>query len=77
MIFDIPTSSRLIRDIFRRKLKEFGFYPLQQSVWIIPYPCQAEIKLLRDFLGVNKKEIQILEVTKLESEKFFKKIFKL
>jgi len=77
VIFDIPTSSRLIRDIFRRKLKEFGFYCLQQSVWIIPYPCQEEIELLREFLGLNKKQIQVLEVIKLENEAFFKKIFKL
>lgn len=77
IIFDIPQSSRLIRDIFRKKLKEWGFYPLQQSVWIIPYPCQEEIALLREFLGVDKKQIQVLEVTKLESEKLFKKIFNL
>lgn len=77
VIFDIPQASRLIRDIFRRKLKEWGFYRLQQSVWITPYPCQEEIELLREFLGVDKKQIQILEVTKLENENFFKKIFKL
>lgn len=77
VIFDIPQVSRLIRDIFRRKLKEWGFYPLQQSVWITPYPCQEEIGLLREFLGANRKQIQVLEVTKLESGNFFKKIFKL
>ena len=77
VIFDIPQSSRLIRDIFRRKLKEFGFYPIQQSVWIFPYPCQKEIALLREFLGVNKRQIQVLEVTKIENEKTFKKIFHL
>jgi len=77
VIFDIPNTSRIIRDIFRRKLKEFGFYPLQQSVWILPHPCQEEIELLREFLGVNKKQIQVLEVTKLENEYFFKKNFKL
>ena len=77
IIFDIPNSSRLARDIFRRKLKEFGFYPLQQSVWIIPYSCKEEITMLREFLGLNKKQIQLLEVTKLENESFFKRIFNL
>ncbi len=77
VIFDIPNTSRLIRDIFRRKLKEFGFYRLQQSIWIIPYPCQEEIALLREFLGANKKQIQVLEVTKLENESFFRNIFKI
>ncbi len=77
VIFDIPETSRLIRDIFRRKLKEWGFYRIQQSVWITPYPCQEEIALLREFLSVDKKGIQILEVVKLENENFFKKVFNL
>ena len=76
VIFDIPNTSRLVRDVFRRKLKEFGFYPLQQSIWIFPYPCQEEIKFLRDFLGANQKQIQVLEVTKLENEGFFRNFFK-
>jgi CRISPR-associated endonuclease Cas2 len=77
VVFDIPNTSRLIRDIFRRKLKEFGFYRLQQSIWIYPYPCREEIALLREFLGANKKQIQVLEVTNLENEPFFKNIFKI
>jgi CRISPR-associated endonuclease Cas2 len=77
VIFDVPSGSRMIRDIFRRKLKGFGFYRLQQSVWICPYPCQAEIKLLREFLGLNKKQLQVLEVNKLEDDSFLRKIFKI
>ena len=77
VIFDIPNSSGIIRDIFRRKLKEFGFYPLQKSIWVYPFPCREEIKLLREFLGVDKKQIQILEVIKLENDKFLKKHFQI
>lgn len=32
-IFDIPEESRIIRDILRRRLKEFGFVLWQKSVW--------------------------------------------
>ena len=77
VIFDIPVSTRLIRDIFRRKLKEFGFYPLQKSVWIYPYPCRTEINLLREFLGLHKQQLQVLEVTKLENDEFLRKKFSL
>lgn len=77
VIFDIPNNSRLIRDVFRRKLKEFGFYPLQQSIWVYPYPCTNEINFLREFFGLNKKQLQILEVIRLEDDKFLKKQFKL
>lgn len=34
VIFDIPEQKRLIRDLFRRNLKKWGFKPLQKSVWI-------------------------------------------
>ena len=77
VIFDIPTTSRLIRNIFRGKLKEFGFYPLQKSVWIFPYPCKEEIELLREFLGLNKRQVQVLEATKLEDDRFLRKHFQL
>jgi len=77
VIFDVPDSSRFIRDIFRRKLKEFGFYLLQKSVWIYPFECKKEISLLREFLGLQKRQIQVLEVIKLEDDEFLKKFFKL
>lgn len=77
VIFDVPAVSRLIRDIFRKKLKEFGFYPLQKSIWVCPYPCKEEIKLLRDFLGLTNRQIQVLEVVKLEEDQFIRKNFNL
>lgn len=77
VIFDIPNSSRWIRDIFRKKLKELGFCRLQQSIWIIPYACQEEVALLREFLGANKAQIQVLEVTKLENEAIYRQIFRI
>lgn len=77
VIFDIPNSSHIIRNIFRRKLKEFGFYLLQKSVWIYPFKCQEEINFLREFLGVNKQQIQVLEVNRLENDNFLRKVFKI
>ena len=77
VIFDIPNLSGVARDVFRRKLKEFSFYSLQQSVWVFPYPCQEEIGLLREFLGLNKRQVQVLEATKLEDDRFLRKHFQL
>ncbi|MBI2595259.1 hypothetical protein HYW46_00810 [Candidatus Daviesbacteria bacterium] len=34
VIFDIPEQKRIIRNLFRRNLKKWGFKPLQKSVWI-------------------------------------------
>ncbi len=77
VIFDIPTTSNTIRNVFRRKLKELGFFRLQKSIWIYPFPCQEEIKLLREFLEADKKQIQVLEVSKLEDDQLLRKIFQL
>jgi len=75
VIFDIPSSSRTIRDAFRRKLKELGFYPLQKSIWVYPYSCKKEVELLRDFFGLNRKQLQLLEVINLDAERFLRKQF--
>lgn len=34
VLFDIPEEKRLVRDLLRRRLRSWGFYPWQQSVWI-------------------------------------------
>ncbi len=77
VIFDIPKASDFVRDVFRRKLKEFGFCALQKSIWVYPFPCQEEISLLREFLGADKKQIQLLEVSKAESDTFLREAFHL
>jgi CRISPR-associated endonuclease Cas2 len=77
IIFDISDSHKIKRNALRRKLKELGFFPLQRSVWVFPFDCEAEINLLREFFGLNKKEVQLLLVTKIENELFLKKFFKL
>lgn len=34
VLFDIPESKNSVRDLFRRRLKDWGFKKWQQSVWI-------------------------------------------
>ena len=77
IIFDVPELARMKRDAFRGKLKEFGFYQLQKSVWIYPYNCQKEIRLLREFFNLTSKNLRILEVEKIEEDSLLKKIFSL
>jgi CRISPR-associated endonuclease Cas2 len=77
VIFDIPDGQRVQRDAFRRKLKEFGFFSLQKSVWVHLFDCKEEIELLREFFGLDKKQIQVLLVDKIESDLPLRKIYKL
>jgi|SRR3989344_342757 len=60
VMFDIPNTTRLRRDVFRGKLKELGFYRLQQSVWVHPYECKREIGLLQEFLGLTDRELKVI-----------------
>lgn len=70
IIFDIPEKLKIKREAFRGKLKEFGFYLLQKSIWAYPYPCEREVKLLREFFNLQPRHIRILEVQKLEEDEF-------
>ena len=55
VIFDIPhTFQNSIRNAFTLKLKRLGFCLLQKSVWVHPYPCENEIRLLAELLGVSR-----------------------
>lgn len=65
--FDVPTHKNFSRDMLRRKMKNLGFYPLQQSVFVHPYPCLEEIHYLREFFGVRNR-VEYMEVANLESQ---------
>lgn len=74
LIFDIPNNFRIKRDALRGKLKELGFYRLQQSVWVCPHECEKEINLLREFFGLTTREL-ILITGGIENDKFLQKLF--
>lgn len=74
VIFDISDSQRIKRNAFRRKLKEMGFYSLQKSVWVHPFNCSKEINFLRDFFGLDNKQIEILLVKRIENDIITKKM---
>lgn len=77
VIFDIPDMKRFQRNAFRGKLKELGFYPLQESVWVCPFPCSDEIKLLREFFGLTQREIRLITAENIEKDAFLREFFKL
>jgi len=77
VIFDIIQLKKLQRNIFREKLRELGFAPLQKSVWVTPYPCKDEIELLREFFGLGQREVRLITAEDIENVDFLIKIFKL
>lgn len=74
VIFDIPNSKKIAREIFRDKLKQLGFYRLQESVFIHPFECFDEIEFLRQNFDI-KNDVEILQIAKLENEEFYRNKF--
>lgn len=52
IVFDVPESKRDARDLFRKKLKDLGFYQLQKSVFLTRYECKDEVDFLRHSLEI-------------------------
>lgn len=76
IIFDVPKEKNKTRDIFRLKLREFGFYQLQKSVWIYPHECLKEIVLLRKLLNIIPN-VKIITSSELEADEKILKHFRL
>jgi DNA-binding transcriptional regulator PaaX len=77
VIFDIPTKPKKYnkaRGALRDKLRKLGFYRLQKSVWVYPFPCHDEILFIADFFGV-KQFIEILTVDNMLHENKLKNFF--
>ncbi len=77
VMFDIAQLKRIYREALRGKLKELGFYFFQKSVWILPYDCKEEIKLLQAFFGLEDSELRLIIAENVGDDKEFRKIFNL
>lgn len=74
LIFDIPSEKNMIRDAFRNTVKKFGFYQMQKSVWVYPYPCEDEILFLATRYGITDN-VEVLTVKKMVHDLEMRKIF--
>lgn len=77
IMFDISQLKLIHRNAFRSKLKELGFILFQKSIWLHAFECWDEIEVLKDFFGLNDREVCLLETENIPSEKDFKKHFDL
>lgn len=77
VIFDIAQLKKFYREIFRGKLKELGFFPLQKSVWIHPFNCRDEIGLLREFFGLSEEEVRLITCEDVGNDNRLKEYFSL
>ena len=76
VIFDIPESRRPARDALRAKLKELGFYKLNKSVFVFPYPCLSEIQFIEEIFKIGPY-LNFIEANKIEYDKWLRSKFDL
>ncbi|MEW6408314.1 MAG: hypothetical protein AB1465_06535 [Patescibacteria group bacterium] len=74
--FDIPNILRFGRDALRDKLKKWGFYQLQESVFVYPYDCQKEIELLKEVYQL-KPYVRFILVKSIDDQDKILKYFNL
>ena len=76
VLFDVPEIQRNKRDYLRRFLLKLGFYPYQKSVYLFPYECEKEIRLIKKIVE-GAKYMNYIVAEKIENEKLAKIFFKL
>ena len=74
VIFDIPEDQKAGRDALARKLKILGFYPIQKSVFILPYKCKNEIEYIAEMFNV-KPFVRFMTVKEIDIESDLKRKF--
>lgn len=67
IIFDIPILKNNKRELLRKKMKNLGFYKLQQSVFIHPFPCYEVVTFLKEYFDL-REEVEYIEADKLENQ---------
>ncbi len=76
VIFDIPEKRKNVRDALRGHLRQIGFYELQKSVFVHPYPCGDEIEFLVEFHQV-RAHVRRLTVHAIDNDLHLRRRFHL
>ena len=76
IIFDIPEKKKIGREALRNKLKDLGFYQLQESVFAFPYPCEPEIEFIVEFFDLSSY-VNFIETSKIKNDVRARKYFNL
>lgn len=74
--YDIPEDKKPGREALRTTLKRLGFYELQKSLYLYPYPCSDIIEFIREFYEIGEY-VDLITVGYLENQEAYKKYFEL
>lgn len=76
VIFDIPNTHKKARDILRTKMKQIGFYLLQESVLVTPWKCRDEIDFIKHIYQVADY-VTLIEAINFDGEIRVKQYFRI
>lgn len=76
VMFDIPRDKEFARAAFRRHLNVMGFFQMQKSVYVHPYPCRKQVQFLREVYDIPHA-VKLAVIETLENDEDLRKIFKL
>ena len=76
VLYDVPKKSKKLGDVIRGTLGSLGFYGIQESVYIYPYPCFKQIEFLREYYGLGD-HVQYMLVDHIENDTAYKTYFNL
>lgn len=76
VMFDIPEKQKLARNTLSYKLKKMGFYRIQKSVFVYPYPCEDEIDFICSIYNV-RHHVLLITVPAFEGAEKLKHYFQI
>jgi len=76
LVFDIPEKHKDYREFLRAELVEYGFKPLQKSVWISPYRSAEELRNSIEDRGMERW-VKLLVAETVFDDSWLKGEFKL
>ena len=74
--FDIPEKRKKALEALREKLNDLNFYPLQKSLFVLPFPCQDEIDFIAEVFQIQNN-ITYFETTEINNDYKIRKYFNL
>jgi phenylacetic acid degradation operon negative regulatory protein len=77
VMFDIREERKRAREQLRVLLTGAGFWRIQDSVWVYPYPCDDFIALVRAHLRSGTGEMLSFVAEALEADRKLREHFKL
>lgn len=76
VFFDVPEIQRNKRDYIRKFLTKVGFFRYQKSVYLFPYECEKEIKLIKKIVE-GARYMKYIIAERVEDEDIAKTFFHL